>query len=73
MWLGWWWVYSDFNGADSAKEVQNNVGFVLVPTWKGGDKVSSISTFPLGMMKDSKQKDAWKFMKWLSEEENENP
>ncbi|PTJ45058.1 ABC transporter substrate-binding protein [Mammaliicoccus sciuri] len=72
MWLGWWWVYSDFNGADSAKEVQNNVGFVPVPTWKGGDKVSSISTFPLGMMKDSKnKKDAWKFMKWLSEEENE--
>ena len=37
-------------------KVQNNVGFVLVPTWKGGDKVSSISTFPLGMMKDSKTK-----------------
>ncbi|TFU56304.1 extracellular solute-binding protein, partial [Gemella sp. WT2a] len=47
MWLGWWWVYSDFNGPDSAKEVQNNVGFVPVPSWEGGKKVSSISTFPL--------------------------
>jgi multiple sugar transport system substrate-binding protein len=72
MWIGWWWVYSDFNASDSDESVQDNVGFVNVPSWEGGDPVSSVSTFPLGMMRDSENKEAaWKFMEWLSEPERE--
>ena len=73
MWIGWWWVYSDFNSSDSSdKEVQGNVGFTTIPTYDGGEEVSSVSTFPIGMMKDSQNKEAaWKFMEWLSKAENE--
>lgn len=72
MWIGWWWVYSDFNAGDAAKDVKNNVGVVPMPSWDHGKKVSNVSTFPISMMKDSKNKEAsWKFMKWLSKEENE--
>lgn len=73
MWVGWWWVYSDFNLSDSAdEEVQGNVGFTTVPGWEGKGSTANISTFPLGMMKDSENKEAaWEFMKWISEPENE--
>ncbi|WP_251045836.1 sugar ABC transporter substrate-binding protein [Oceanobacillus sp. ISL-73] len=73
MWIGWWWVYSDFNESDSsAEEVRGNVGFTTVPTWEGGEQVSGISTFPIAMMESSKKKEeAWKFIEWLSRPENE--
>ncbi len=73
MWIGWWWVYSDFNASDSsAEEVQGNVGFTTVPTWEGGEQVASVSTFPLAMMESSKNKEAaWEFMEWLSNPESE--
>ncbi len=73
MWIGWWWVYSDFNFSDSSdEEVLGNVGFTTVPGWEGKESVSNISTFPLAMMQDSQNKEAaWEFMKWLSDPEFE--
>ena len=72
MWIGWWWVYSDFNAGDGVEEVLGNVGFTNVPSWEGGEQVSAVSTFPLGMMESSQNKEAaWEFMKWLSNPEVE--
>lgn len=72
MWIGWWWVYSDFNAGDGVEEVLGNVGFTTVPSWEDGEQVSAVSTFPLGMMEGSQNKDAaWKYMEWLSQPENE--
>ncbi|MFD1387214.1 ABC transporter substrate-binding protein [Oceanobacillus oncorhynchi subsp. oncorhynchi] len=73
MWIGWWWVYSDFNASDSsAEEVRGNVNFTTIPTWEDGEQVASVSTFPLGMMESSENKEAaWEFMEWLSNPENE--
>ncbi|TCP30947.1 carbohydrate ABC transporter substrate-binding protein (CUT1 family) [Scopulibacillus darangshiensis] len=68
MWLGWWWVYSEFNDSkSSAKDVVGNVAFTSVPGWKGKQSRTNVSTFPLGIMKGSKHKEAaWEFLKWLS-------
>jgi multiple sugar transport system substrate-binding protein len=72
MWIGWWWVYSDFNSGDGVEEVLGNVGFSTVPSWEGEEQVSAVSTFPLGMMESSQNKEAaWEFMKWLSDPANE--
>lgn len=72
MWIGWWWVYSDFNASDSDENVQGNVGFSTVPSWEDGESISSVSTFPLGMMNESDNKEAaWEFLLWLSDPENE--
>ncbi|WP_257347281.1 ABC transporter substrate-binding protein [Pseudalkalibacillus decolorationis] len=73
MWIGWWWVYSEFNDSEaSAPEVVGNVDFATVPGWEGKGSVPSITTFPLGMMKGSKNKEAaWEVLKWLSDPELE--
>ncbi|WP_099354786.1 ABC transporter substrate-binding protein [Fredinandcohnia onubensis] len=74
MWLGWWWVYSEFNDAGtSAEDVVGNVHFATVPTWEGQSYEGvNVSTFPIAMMKGSKNKEAaWEVLKWLSEPEEE--
>lgn len=75
IWLGWWWVYEEFNDTESAdKEVAGNVEYAPVPTWEGKDETSSnVSTFPIAMMKGSKNKDAaWEVLKWISDPELEH-
>ncbi|MGY4690745.1 ABC transporter substrate-binding protein [Salibacterium sp. K-3] len=73
MWIGWWWVYAEFNSTESsAEEVAGNVGFSTVPTWEGQERATNVSTFPIGMMKGSNNKEAaWEFLKWLTEPELE--
>src|SRR5699024_446781 len=73
MWIGWWWVYPDFNSSDSSDDaVKDNVGFTTVPKYEDGEEVSSLSTFPLGMLESSdKKEEAWEFMEWLSDSERE--
>ncbi len=73
MWLGWWWVYSEFNDKEaSAKDVAGNVGFASVPGWEGKGTQANIATFPLAMMKASKNKEAaWEVLKWIAEPEEE--
>ncbi|MBO1910633.1 sugar ABC transporter substrate-binding protein, partial [Microvirga sp. 3-52] len=73
MWLGWWWVYSEFNNQESAApEVAGNVNYAPVPGWEGKEASSNVSTFPIAMMKGSKNKDAaWEVLKWISEPEEE--
>jgi multiple sugar transport system substrate-binding protein len=73
MWIGWWWVYSEFNSPETAaKEVAGNVGFAPVPAWEGQDSKANVLTFPLAMMKGSKNKDAaWEVLKWIAEPEEE--
>lgn len=75
MWLGWWWVYSEFNDPEaSAEEVAGNVKFASVPSWEGKENSGqvNVSSFPLAMMKGSKNKDAaWEVLKWIAEPEEE--
>jgi multiple sugar transport system substrate-binding protein len=73
MWLGWWWVYPEFNNPEqSAKDVAGNVGYAPVPGWEGKQSTSNVSSFPLAMMKDSKNKDAaWEVLKWISSSSEE--
>jgi multiple sugar transport system substrate-binding protein len=73
MWLGWWWVYPEFNNPQiSAKDVAGNVGYAPVPGWEGKQATSNVSSFPLAMMKDSKNKDAaWEVLKWLASSSEE--
>ncbi|SDI01086.1 ABC transporter substrate-binding protein [Alteribacillus bidgolensis] len=74
MWIGWWWVYSEFNSSDgAAEEVAGNVKFTTVPTWENENASNSnVSTFPIGMMETSENKAAaWEFLKWLTEPELE--
>lgn len=72
-WLGWWWVYSEFNDTESsAPEVAGNVSFAPVPGWEGKTSSANVSTFPIAMMKGSKNKDAaWEVLKWISSPEEE--
>jgi len=73
MWLGWWWVFSEFNSSETAApEVAGNVGFSPVPGWEGKDSKANVSSFPLAMMKGSKNKEAaWEVLKWIAEPEEE--
>lgn len=73
MWLGWWWVYEEFNDKESADEaVAGNVDYAPVPGWEGKESSSNVSTFPIAMMKGSKNKDAaWEVLKWISSPEEE--
>ncbi|BDH60805.1 sugar ABC transporter substrate-binding protein [Lysinibacillus sp. PLM2] len=73
IWIGWWWVYSEFNSAEaSAPEVVGNVKYAPVPTWDGKGTSTNISSFPLAITKGSKNKDAaWEFLKWISSPEEE--
>ncbi|WP_235867416.1 ABC transporter substrate-binding protein [Priestia abyssalis] len=73
MWLGWWWVYSEFNDKEaSAEDVAGNVQFASVPGWEGKGSQANVATFPLAMMKGSKNKDAaWEVLKWIAEPEEE--
>jgi multiple sugar transport system substrate-binding protein len=73
MWLGWWWVLSEFNSKESAApEVAGNVGFAPVPGWEGKDSKANVSSFPLAMMKGSKNKEAaWEVLKWIAEPQEE--
>ncbi|SDO04749.1 ABC transporter substrate-binding protein [Alkalicoccus daliensis] len=73
MWIGWWWVYSEFNNPEAAaEEVSGNVNFATVPMWEGKGGSSNVSSFPIGMMEGSQNKDAaWEFLKWLTDPELE--
>ncbi|WP_342537055.1 sugar ABC transporter substrate-binding protein [Sporosarcina sp. FSL K6-3508] len=73
IWLGWWWVYSEFNDEEASNpEVAGNVNFAPVPGWEDKSISSNVSTFPLAMMKGSKNKEAaWEVLKWISEPEEE--
>ncbi|WHY94757.1 sugar ABC transporter substrate-binding protein [Neobacillus cucumis] len=73
MWVGWWWVYPEFNSTETtAKGVAGNVGFAPVPGWEGKQSQANVSTFPLAMMKGSKNKDAaWEVLKWIAEPSEE--
>jgi multiple sugar transport system substrate-binding protein len=73
IWIGWWWVYSEFNdNKSSSPEVIGNVDFAPVPGWEGKEAVSNVTTFPLGMMKGSKNKEAaWEVLKWIADPETE--
>lgn len=73
MWLGWWWVYSEFNDKEaSVEDVAGNVGFASVPGWEGKGSQANVATFPLAMMKGSKNKEAaWEVLKWIAEPEEE--
>ena len=73
MWIGWWWVYSEFNSPETAaKEVAGNVGFAPVPGWEGKESKANVLTFPLAMMKGSKNKDAaWEVLKWIADPKEE--
>lgn len=73
MWLGWWWVFSEFNSPESAApEVAGNVGFSPVPGWEGKGSTANVSSFPLAMMKGSKNKEAaWEVLKWIAEPQEE--
>jgi len=75
MLLVWWWAYPEFNDPElSAPEVAGNVGFATVPAWEGKPEqgTTNILTFPLGMMKGSKNKDAaWEVLKWIASPEEE--
>ncbi|MBI0579513.1 extracellular solute-binding protein [Neobacillus cucumis] len=73
MWVGWWWVYPEFNSKETtAKGVAGNVGFAPVPGWEGKQSQANVSTFPLAMMKGSKNKDAaWEVLKWIAEPSEE--
>lgn len=66
MWIGWWWAYSGFNSDSS--DLSGNVGFAQVPKWEGKQSVSNVISFPMAMMKGSKNKQAaWEYLKWLAE------
>jgi multiple sugar transport system substrate-binding protein len=73
MWLGWWWVYSEFNDKEAAAEdVAGNVKFASVPAWEGKSSQANVTSFPLAMMKGSKNKEAaWEVLKWIAEPEEE--
>ncbi|WP_408008303.1 ABC transporter substrate-binding protein [Pseudalkalibacillus sp. A8] len=71
MWLGWWWAYGTFNNKEVlASEVVGNVGYSSVPKWEGKESVANALTFPTGIMKASKNKEAaWEYLKWLASPE----
>lgn len=69
MLIVWWWAYPEFNDPNlSAPEVVGNAGFAPVPGWEGRGSSTNILSFPLGMMKGSKNKDAaWEVLKWIAD------
>lgn len=73
IWIGWWWVYSEFNSAEvSVPEVVGNVKYAPVPTWDGQGTSTNISSFPLAITKSSKNKEAaWEVLKWIASGEEE--